>query len=166
MRTSAENKAYLDAAARELEKKLEKNGFFTGEDVREVLGIGETDYPFKPEFCEVKPYVKEDYKNISVQYDDDRIAVVDKVDNTLHETTRERWEHMGPLPIKVIFHDPATIVYWADDTKTVVKCQEGDTYRKETGLALCVMKKVYGNTGLYNKIIRACIKEGESHEDD
>jgi len=45
-----------------------------------------------------------------------------------------------------IFNPPATICYWTDGTKTVVKCQEGDTYSPEAGLALCYMKKVLGNT--------------------
>ena len=36
--------------------------------------------------------------------------------------------------VKVIFNNPATIVYWLDGTKTVVKCQPGDVYSKETGL--------------------------------
>lgn len=42
---------------------------------------------------------------------------------------------------KVIFHDPATIVYWSDRSKTVVKCKDGDIYDKEKGLALCISKK-------------------------
>ena len=46
---------------------------------------------------------------------------------------------------RAIFNDPATIVYWKDGTKTVVKCQEGDTYSAETGLALCFAKKALGN---------------------
>lgn len=38
---------------------------------------------------------------------------------------------------KVIFNDPATIILWKDGTKTVVKCQEGDTYDKEK-VSICV----------------------------
>ena len=45
---------------------------------------------------------------------------------------------------KVIFHDPATIVYWTDGTKTVVKVRPGDTFDKWTGLAMAHMKKLYG----------------------
>lgn len=47
---------------------------------------------------------------------------------------------------KVIFNDPATIVYWEDGSKTVVKCQEGDTFDKEKGLAMCIAKRVYGTS--------------------
>ena len=60
----------------------------------------------------------------------------------------------GEIPeIKdVIFNPPATVVLWKDGTKTVVKCQNGDVYSKETGLALAICKKVYGNKGAYNDI--------------
>lgn len=53
-------------------------------------------------------------------------------------------------PIKdVIFNRPATIVFWADNTKTVVKCGENDVYDPEKGLAMAIVKKVYGNKGNY-----------------
>lgn len=54
----------------------------------------------------------------------------------------------------VIFHDPATIVFWKDGTKTVVKCQKakGDTYNPELGLAMCIIKKMCGNKGNYNNV--------------
>lgn len=43
---------------------------------------------------------------------------------------------------KVIFNDPATIVYWEDGTKTVVKAMDGETFDKEKGLAMTISKKV------------------------
>ena len=62
------------------------------------------------------------------------------------------WEFGVSMPVikGVIFNDPATIVNWADDTKTVVKCQPNDTYSPEIGLAMCIAKKAYGNKGNYN----------------
>lgn len=48
---------------------------------------------------------------------------------------------------KVIFNDPATIVYWSDGTKTVVKCDERDIYDPEKGLAMAISKKALGNRG-------------------
>lgn len=45
----------------------------------------------------------------------------------------------------VIFNDPATIVFWSDRTKTVVKCCEDDEFDEEKGLAMAVCKKVSGN---------------------
>lgn len=56
---------------------------------------------------------------------------------------------------QVIYNPPATVVLWADGTKTVVKCDPEDTYDKRTGLALCYMKKALGNKSReLNKAIR------------
>ena len=60
----------------------------------------------------------------------------------------------------VIFNDPATIVFWEDGTKTVVKCQDGDEFDPEKGLAMAIVKKVYGNKGSYcNKLKKWLPKE-------
>lgn len=42
---------------------------------------------------------------------------------------------------KIIFNDPATIIYWSDDTKTVVKAANGETFNKEIGLAMAMSNK-------------------------
>ena len=53
----------------------------------------------------------------------------------------------------VIFNYPATIVFWEDGTKTVVKCQDGDEFDPEKGLAMAIVKKAYGNKSNYcNKL--------------
>ncbi len=54
----------------------------------------------------------------------------------------------------VIFNDPATIVFWTDGTKTVVKCQEDDEFDPEKGLTMAIAKKVYGNKGSYCNVIK------------
>ena len=60
----------------------------------------------------------------------------------------------------VIFNDPATIVFWEDGTKTVVKCQDGDEFDPEKGLAMAIVKKTYGNKGSYcNKMKKWLPKE-------
>jgi hypothetical protein len=60
---------------------------------------------------------------------------------------------------KVIFNDPATIVIWDDGTKTVVKCQEGDKYNAELGLAMCISKKYFGNKGNFNEVFKKWVPE-------
>ena len=42
---------------------------------------------------------------------------------------------------RVIFNDPATIVFWADGTKTVVKCHPEDTFDEEIGFMCCYLKR-------------------------
>lgn len=73
----------------------------------------------------------------------------------------------GNLAIeKAIFNDPATIVIFSDGTKTVVKCQEGDSYDKRTGLLLCCAKRLFGNTGRYNDILADAVQGNASGVDD
>lgn len=64
----------------------------------------------------------------------------------------------GPIK-KVIFNNPATIVIWSDNTKTVVKCQPGDTYSEELGLAMCISKKYLGNKGNFNEVFKKWLPE-------
>lgn len=55
---------------------------------------------------------------------------------------------------KVVFNNPATIVLWADGTKTVVKAKN-EEFDPEKGLAMAIVKKAFGNKGSYfNKIKR------------
>lgn len=45
----------------------------------------------------------------------------------------------------VIFNPPATIVFWSDNTKTVVKCDTTqEVYDPEKGIAMAMAKKLYG----------------------
>ena len=62
---------------------------------------------------------------------------------------------------KVIFNDPATIVYWKDGTKTVVKCQHGDNFDQEKGFAMAFLKKCWGNKGNFNDNLRKIMKEAK-----
>ena len=66
----------------------------------------------------------------------------------------------------VKFNGPATIVFWADGTKTVVKCQDGDDYSKEVGLAMCIVKKAFGNTSKYNDIFKKWCPSYNAETDD
>ena len=43
------------------------------------------------------------------------------------------------------YNGPATIVFWDDNTKTVAVCDENDNYNKETGVYVCILKKLLGN---------------------
>ena len=43
---------------------------------------------------------------------------------------------------------PATIVFWADGTKTVVKCGPDDSYDVEKAVAMCFMKKALGSRSM------------------
>ena len=61
----------------------------------------------------------------------------------------------------VIFNNPATIVFWSDGTKTVVKCDERDEFDPEKGLAMAICKKYFGG-GFYNDIFKKWIPKEET----
>lgn len=59
----------------------------------------------------------------------------------------------------VIFAPPATIVYWSDGSKTVVKCSEKDVFDPEKGLAMAIAKRCGGNKGGYYKEIQNWVEK-------
>lgn len=66
---------------------------------------------------------------------------------------------------KVKFNPPATIVFWTDNTKTVVKCK-GEDYDPEKGLAMCICKKVLGDKGNYYEVFKKWLPKEEETESD
>lgn len=74
----------------------------------------------------------------------------------------------APSIKKVIFKEPATIVFWSDNTKTVVKCNKNDIFDPEKGLAMAVAKKVLGTNASdsnYYDIFKKYLKEYEKEMD-
>ena len=50
-----------------------------------------------------------------------------------------------PAPKRVIINDPATVVFFSDDTKTVTKAKDGDEYDPLFGIMACALRKVGKN---------------------
>lgn len=109
------------------------------------------------------------------------VGLEDLYDDELLQNARVRYEKFKPFsrpltedPIHfssfryntatrtkdVIFNDPATIVFWNDGTKTVVKA-ENEPFDREKGLAMAISKKFLGNKGNYFETFKKFIKEGE-----
>lgn len=64
-------------------------------------------------------------------------------------------------------HQGLTKVIWKDGTKTEVRCQDGDKYNPEAGLALCIIKYLFGNTNYYNEIFKSVFgKKANSIKED
>ena len=59
----------------------------------------------------------------------------------------------------IIFSGPCTIVMWADGTKTIVRCGENDVFDPEKGIAMALMRKVYGPRHHYMKELGPFIEE-------
>ena len=64
---------------------------------------------------------------------------------------------------KVKFNPPATIVFWTDNTKTVVKCK-GEDYDPEKGLAMCICKKVLGDKGNYYEVFKKWLPKNDDSD--
>lgn len=64
---------------------------------------------------------------------------------------------------RVIFNNPATIVFWADGTKTVVKAH-GDKFDEEKGLAMAIAKRALGNTGSYYNVFKKFVPKDNEVE--
>lgn len=62
---------------------------------------------------------------------------------------------------RVIFHDPATIIYWNDGTKTVVKTQNGEKFDPEKGMAMAICKKANCNDSSYYEAFKEFLPKEE-----
>lgn len=76
-----------------------------------------------------------------------------KLDEMVAEKNRKRIDAFIDNAIdKVYFNNPATVIKWKDGTKTVVKCQKGDTYDAEKGFAMALIKGLFYNSSYFNTI--------------
>ena len=100
-----------------------------------------------------------DYENdIRVNY----VPYSDLYNRIISNTQSPKQKAMNSIT-NVIFNNPATIVYWSDGTKTVVKCDERDEFDPEKGLAMAICKKHFGG-GFYNDIFKKWIPKEETPE--
>ena len=69
--------------------------------------------------------------------------------------TNEEETTMSELKIKeqVIFNAPATVVFWSDKSKQVLKCREQDEWDEEKALALAIAYKLYGKKE-FNELLK------------
>lgn len=54
---------------------------------------------------------------------------------------------------KIMHNGPATIVFWKDGTKTVVRLKEGDKYDQYAAFTAAVAKRLYGKTVKISEIV-------------
>lgn len=63
---------------------------------------------------------------------------------------------------RIIFNDPATIVIWADGTRTVVKACKEDKFDKGVGLKTALLQRVFGKD--IDKEINKIVDEDNKRE--
>ena len=59
---------------------------------------------------------------------------------------------------RIIFNDPATIVFWKDGTKTVVKAAN-EPFSEEKGLAMAIAKRYFGNMSKFKKALKNATRQ-------
>ena len=117
----------------------------------EELWNDDSFWPYRRDNFDALPYyIKGSYKSPSA-----------------NKKTTERSNYM-PTDIrrfikKVKFNPPATIVFWTDNTKTVVKCK-GEDYDPEKGLAMCISKKVLGDMGNYYEVFKKWLPKEDNSD--
>lgn len=112
----------------------------------------------KKSLREIYDYIVNDVESTKKQYDE----WIERNCNTAYMQVMAATTHRkSAIPeIKdVIFNDPATIVFWADGTKTVVKATNEVLFDQEKGLTMAITKKLYGNKGNYFNKIKKWIKD-------
>lgn len=58
-----------------------------------------------------------------------------------------------PQVKKIIHSGPCTVVFWEDNTKTIVRLEEGKEYDEYAAFTAALAKKVYGNNSKVHKIL-------------
>ena len=104
------------------------------------------------------------FVNDCKHYDCQHIKIVDNRDkSSMHPDIWEKYTMNDPffnfskpkLPAltKVISSGPATIAFWDDGTKTVVKCDEEDIYSAKVGILYSVIRKCIGEGKSYHNFL-------------
>lgn len=97
---------------------------------------------------------------------EDVLEILERPDSKFHKYGEDVYEVLKELlkipymPMRIIHNGPATIVFWDDDTKTVVKCAEDDLYSEYTAFTAAYVKKLFGNNSRIKRIIALASEEG------
>lgn len=114
-----------------------------------IDSVDANSFTYTPVDISIKCSVMDTIPDKYVRYD---------VQSTIAFLNRRKNE-ANPFQIKdVIFNNPATIVIWADGTKTVVKCTN-EEFDPEKGLSMAIAKKALGNKGNYYETFKKFVKE-------
>ena len=134
-----------------------------------IISCSSSDYAKKREVDKIKNsvFIKDEEVMLKVLTP----AILDYLDVCLDEVEAEERaarvkaaKKNNALIKNVIFKpkEGMTIVLWTNGTKTIVRCQNGEPYDPEKGLAMAIIKGTLGcNTSHYNEIFKKWVKEDE-----
>lgn len=67
----------------------------------------------------------------------------------------------GIYPDRIIFSGPATIIFWHDGTKSVVKRRKGDKNDLDAAVAQAIAKKIFFSNSCFHTIVRNAARRGK-----
>lgn len=109
----------------------------------------------KDRLSRIKPVQMEDcviqHSHDQDIYDALRYNYANMIDESFNQY--EETEYLSGEIERVIYNDPATIVFWTDGRKTVVKKSEDDVWDPEKGLAMAIVKYFFGSTSFLKDYI-------------
>ncbi len=71
-----------------------------------------------------------------------------------------------PAIKKVIFNPPATIVFWNDGKKTIVKASKDEKFSEEVGLCEAIAKRYFGNRSALLNAVKTAKRPAEGRTDE
>ena len=109
-----------------------------------IYGIGE------PLHCEVTRNWLENTTEVNVEFlgnvgEDELDRAMGSIRHLLGIKADGSNAAHAPTPKRVIINDPATVVFFSDDSKTVTKAKGGDEYDPLFGIMACALRKVGKN---------------------
>lgn len=97
---------------------------------------------------------KRDMKKLEIPGDTDGDSKMIK------ETKDKKEREYVSLDIRrIIKNGPATIVFWEDNTKTVVVRKKGEKDNMYYAFCAALAKRIYGNNSQVNKIVKSIVDE-------
>ena len=78
-----------------------------------------------------------------------------KLDNLNENSTYGMSRGLSFTPERIIHNGPATIVFWKDGSKTIVKCEEGVDPDDYTAFCCALAKRIFGNNSHFKKIVNS-----------
>lgn len=116
-------------------------------DTGDVITYGHPDVKLYYHFGYAPQYVYHDYIDTDISSTRTLEDLIRYNQNSLKGESTMKNTNKKPTPSnpikQVIFNGPATIVYWKDGCKTIVKCQEGAVNDPEKGLAMAVARHYF-----------------------
>lgn len=105
---------------------------------------------------------KKEKENMNYYIDTD-IAVTYAAYDHMYTRKTPRQKALDKIK-NIMFNDPATIVFWSDGTKTVVKAKN-EPYDPEKGLAMAIAKKFFDNKSYYFDVFKKWLPAEEKEEE-